>query len=194
MEEFTARVREDLQTGPKTGPAVRFLLNTLRQQGAAPPAPRVSEQVEQQQENTMLNGGGQIHPSTRLSPPPVHQYPQSRFLVLQQYEGVVLSVDSESFWARLVNKTSPEETDVEGEFPLDVVSRPDRGLVEPGAVFYWYIGYHDSPSGQRTRQSVLRFRRFPAVDDEDLSQARREARQMMAALDAAGEDEQLDDQ
>lgn len=105
--------------------------------------------------------------------------PTTRFQILQQYEGVVLSVDGDAFWARIVNKTTRDAADEEGEFPLEEVSPTDRGLIRPGAVFYWYIGYHDSTNGQRTRQSVLRFRRLPAVADEDHDVARQEAQRML---------------
>ena len=131
-------------------------------------------------EDTILNGGGRSRADVPLMFPQRTVEPATRFQILQQYEGVVLSVDDDAFWARLVNKTARDAADEEGEFPLEEVSRADMALVEPGAVFYWNIGYHDSASGQRTRQSVIRFRRLPAFSAEDMDTAREEARRMSA--------------
>jgi len=100
-----------------------------------------------------------------------------KFIALQRWEGVVLEVMSESFVARLVDRTEPGP-DEEAEFRLDEVSRPDLPLVVPGAVFYWSIGYLDRPSGQRMRQSVMRFRRLPTWTNEELKNAARQAEEL----------------
>jgi len=70
------------------------------------------------------------------------------------YEGFVLSVGQETFWARLIDQTRLASNE---EFDLDEVSLNQRHLVKKGAAFYWYIGYHDSPGGQRRRQSLIMF-------------------------------------
>jgi hypothetical protein len=102
---------------------------------------------------------------------------QSAFISLQKWEGVVLEVLSDSFLARLVDltRTGPDE---EAEFPLDEVSEEDRPLIRPGAIFYWNIGYHNSYSGQRTRTSIIRFRRLPAWTREEIEAAKREAERL----------------
>jgi hypothetical protein len=102
---------------------------------------------------------------------------QSAFISLQKWEGVVLAVLSDSFLARLVDltRTGPDE---EAEFPLDEVSEEDRPLIRPGAIFYWNIGYHNSYSGQRTRTSIIRFRRLPAWTREEIEAATREAERL----------------
>lgn len=99
---------------------------------------------------------------------------QSVFISLQKWEGVVLEVMTGSFLVRLVDltRTGPDE---EAELPLDEISEEDRPLVRPGAIFYWHIGYHTSYSGQRTRTSIIRFRRLPAWTREEIDAARREA-------------------
>jgi hypothetical protein len=102
---------------------------------------------------------------------------QSAFVSLQKWEGVVLEVLSDSFLTRLVDltRTGPDE---EAEFPLDEVSEEDRPLIRPGAIFYWNIGYHNSYSGQRTRTSIIRFRRLPAWTREEIEAAKREAERL----------------
>lgn len=102
---------------------------------------------------------------------------QSAFISLQKWEGVVLEVLSDSFLVRLVDLTctGPDE---EAEFPWYEVSEEDRPLVRPGAVFYWNIGYHNSYSGQRTRTSIIRFRRLPAWTGEEIEAAKKEAERL----------------
>jgi hypothetical protein len=100
--------------------------------------------------------------------------PTTRFIPLQKWEGVVLRVTNDAFVARLVDQSS-DGPDEEAEIPLEEIPEADRFLVKPGAVFYWTIGYSDSISGQRTRASVIVFRRLPAWTAEELTAARRKA-------------------
>jgi hypothetical protein len=106
---------------------------------------------------------------------------QSVFTSLQKWEGVVLEVWEDAFLARLVDLTRPGP-DEEAEFPLDEISEEDRPLVRPGAIFYWNIGYHDSSSGQRTRASIIRFRRLPAWRREEIEAARLEAERIRESI------------
>jgi len=97
--------------------------------------------------------------------------PLSRFELLQQWEGEVRQVDSDEFTAvirDLTNSRSPEE---EVTLPKDEISSGDIGLVQPGAIFYWIIGYRVSPDGQKTRTSDLRFRRLPAWSAREIKRA-----------------------
>lgn len=123
--------------------------------------------------------------------PPVVVRAHERFEVLQWYKGIVLSTNQDCFWARLENNTDSTQNDEEAEFPLDEISYDDRKLVRNGAVFYWYIGYHDSASGQRTRQSVIRFRRLPALRRDDIEKAREKAIGLMRKLGSGSGEEQL---
>jgi hypothetical protein len=68
---------------------------------------------------------------------------------------------------RLIDKTSPH-VEEEAEIPLVEVSPRDLPFVKDGSVFYWSIGYHDDQHGQRTRQSIIIFRRLPAWTPDDL--------------------------
>jgi hypothetical protein len=100
--------------------------------------------------------------------------PATRFIPLQKWEGVVLRVMNEVFVARLIDQ-SHDGPDEEAEIPLEEIPEADKFLVKPGAVFYWTIGYSDSVGGQRTRVSVMVFRRLPAWTAEELTVARRKA-------------------
>ncbi len=107
---------------------------------------------------------------------------QNRFVSLQKWEGTVLQVLEDSFFARLVDLTN-DGVDEEAEFPVEEVSDADRSLITPGAVFYWNIGYIDNISGQRTRASVIRFRRLPVWRPEELERAKRKAQHISDLLD-----------
>jgi hypothetical protein len=54
---------------------------------------------------------------------------------------------------------------------LDEVSENERGLVTPGAVFYWSIGYLIEAYGQRRTASTIYFRQLPAWSANDHAQA-----------------------
>ena len=100
--------------------------------------------------------------------------PQEFFFSLQKWEGVVLDVYEDSFFARLSDLTE-DGLEEEGEFYIDDVSREDLPLLKPGAVFYWNIGYHDSRTGQRRKVSEIRFRRLPAWTAKEIDAAKSKA-------------------
>ena len=106
---------------------------------------------------------------------PITEPLEDNFVSLQKWEGTVIEVMKDSFIARLQDLTQ-EGPDEEAEFSIEEVSEDDKHLVEPGAIFYWNIGYHDSRSGQRRRSSIIRFRRLPAWTKEDIETAKREAK------------------
>ena len=116
--------------------------------------------------------------------PTFHQS-RGKVTTLQRWEGNVVEVNDQSFIARLADRTGAR-VDEEGEFSLEEVSPADRNLVIPGAVFYWSIGYLDQRSGQRTRESVLRFRRLPAWNRRELDEARQRARKISARFGPSG--------
>jgi hypothetical protein len=106
---------------------------------------------------------------------------QPRFVVLQKWEGVVLSVGNDMFIARLINQTD-SGPDQEAEFSKDEIDKPDHPLMQPGAIFYWTLGYSDSPGGQRNRISSLRFRRLPAWNKSDIDTTKLEARSLLSRI------------
>lgn len=105
------------------------------------------------------------------------------FVSLQKWEGYVLKVlDDNYILVRLVNLTDPGQPDEEAEIPIQELSFEDHELIEPGAVFYWNIGYLDRTSGQRERNSVIRFRRLPRWEAEDIEKAKVEAKRIRKKL------------
>lgn len=113
---------------------------------------------------TLLAGlSNRPSPQRQLRPDP------HRFLAKQKWEGYVTEVGPETFWARLI-LLSGEGGDQDAEIYLEEVDREERSLIEPGAVFYWSIGYLDGPSG-RARTSQIRFRRLPAWHQRELEEA-----------------------
>ena len=116
-----------------------------------------------------------------------------RFIVLRQYEGTVTHKEAGEFWARLVTLNA-HQGDEEAEFSLEEVPEYDHDLGEPGAVFYWTIGFSDSPAGSRTRASMLRFRRLPVWGDAELEKAKINAKRLAAAFGAEPNDHEIEQQ
>lgn len=98
--------------------------------------------------------------------------PPERFVSLQAWQGVVeeIKLSEQEFTAILFDMTAagPKET---ATFDFADVSQGDANLLRPGAVFYWAVGYRTAPSGQRSRVSILQFRRMPTLSTEDLGEA-----------------------
>lgn len=101
-----------------------------------------------------------------------------RFQTLQRWEGVVLNVLTDTFNARLVDRTDPDRVDEEAEFFVADVAEADLPLLEEGAVFYWSIGYRNALDGQRQRVSEIRFRRLPAWSKKDIETAKQAAQRL----------------
>lgn len=112
---------------------------------------------------------------------PTPSLPQAEFDALQKWEGHVVSVDDTEFTATLVDLTQPS---VEEEVVLELseLSEDDLPLVQPGAVFYWSVGYRVDQSGERSRSSVIWFRRLPAWTEQDIERARQRAVELKAKL------------
>lgn len=114
-------------------------------------------------------------------PPELHA-PAERFIVLQKWQGYVTGRAETTFRARLEPLTGegPEQV---AEIYVNEVDEQDQTLIEPGAVFYWTVGYHDKPSG-RERTSIIRFRRLPTWSAHEIDAAARDAEQLRRLLGA----------
>lgn len=131
--------------------------------------------------NTILAISEEPAPQSVFFRESVYSQPSTRFEVLQKWEGIVLDVLPDSFTARLIDLTL-EGSDEEAEFALEEIDEGDKDLLKPGAVFYWNIGYSDSPSG-RARVSIIRFRRLPVWRSEELERAKRDAERLSGLLE-----------
>lgn len=103
--------------------------------------------------------------------------------VLQKWEGVVDEVRDRTFVARLIPIIG-QPGDLEAEIYFDEVSIDDRPLVKPGAFFYWSVGYKDGPAGQRSRESLVRFRRLPRWTLVEINAAQERANKYRNLFDA----------
>jgi hypothetical protein len=104
-------------------------------------------------------------------------------IALQSWEGVVIGVDEASFLVRLID-VSGDHADEEAELSKGELSEFDLDLLEPGAIFYWTIGYRQQlPRGGRERVSRIRFRRVPAWTEAQLAAARESAATLARDLD-----------
>lgn len=107
--------------------------------------------------------------------------PRSSFRTLQAWEGIVTAVEGQSFSVTLFD-LSGNEPDEEAEIDLEDVSVDERDLIAIGAVFLLHVGYSTSEGGQRSRMSILRFRRLPVWTDEELESARRSAQERLDTI------------
>lgn len=150
--------------------------NIPRQAWTLCPA-EASEVAPRDNERTALGHAGVFLP---VVPPvllPERVQTQPRFDALQKWEGQVTEVDDSTFTAVLLDVLEPS-VEEEVEFDLEEVSRGDLDLVTPGAVFYWSVGYRTETSGERSRSSVLVFRRLPAWSEADLQKAADRAKEL----------------
>lgn len=132
-----------------------------------------------------LGGGQQVEERTiQVESPGWRAMPT--FIPLESWQGQVLEVSGETFTARLNSET--DLTAEDAEFEIEAVSSTDMELLEPGAVFYWNVGYRVDPGGRRARQSVVSFRRLPAYSQSVLDEIAREATAISADLEWLRED------
>jgi|SRR5215813_6560630 len=106
---------------------------------------------------------------------------EDKFIMLQRWEGTVTNVSKDSFVARL-SDLSQENLEEEAEIPIEEIPEADLRLVEPGAVFYWCIGYIDRVGGQRIRASMIRFRRLPTWTQPAIAKVKAEAQRLRQIL------------
>lgn len=91
----------------------------------------------------------------------------TRFDLRQQWEGTIVDVGADSFTVTLKDLTDPSNSEESAELFLEDIGESDRDLVEPGAVFYWSVGYEDTSRG-RERKSIIRFRRLPGWSRQEM--------------------------
>jgi len=109
--------------------------------------------------------------------------PPEDFLVLQDWEGAIDSIGSETFTARLRDRTSNDVYASEiAELPIADVSDDDRELLRPGAIFYMTVGRVTRASGRQDRVGRLVFRRLPAWTASTLRRAQQRAERLARFL------------
>jgi CheY-like chemotaxis protein len=103
--------------------------------------------------------------------PPVGDPPE----LCEEWHGVVLDVDNDTFRARLV-ATRGSFPDYEATLPRAAISERYQGHITEGATFTWSLKVHEDPSGQRVTTSHIVFREPPEVSDEEIADALERAR------------------
>jgi hypothetical protein len=119
--------------------------------------------------------------------------PQHNFKVLQRWEGIVSEVLQDECIAQIRDLTAPDNPVEEISFSVEEIPESDRHLAQPGAVFYWSIGYDDRIDGQRNRRSTIRFRRLPVWTDKELEAAQKKAESIGKDLDRTEEHGSFED-
>lgn len=136
--------------------------------------------------NSRLESAGfmpvEIEKTNRFYLPDQEIKAHEKFISLQKYEGTVIEVNNNIFLARLVDMTSNLE-DEEAEFEIEEADPDDHDLIKKGAQFYWNIGYVDRSWGQRWRASLIRFRRLPVWQKNQIEAAEKDAEKLIETLD-----------
>lgn len=115
-------------------------------------------------------------------PSSLHQQPE-RFQTIKNWEGVVTSVEGDSFFAsmRLTNSKS-ERAEDEFEIDIDNVARGDRDLVREGAIFYLTVGIR-RPRGEGPQKTTrIIFRRMPRWSSRDIERGEAAATELWEKL------------
>jgi hypothetical protein len=93
-----------------------------------------------------------------------------RSIILQQWEGLVLSREKDTFTARLFEgyRDFPPKS---AEISLEEIADEQREFVVAGAMFSWTIGYR-LRGATRSRFSEIYVRRLPAWTEKELKDAK----------------------
>lgn len=111
--------------------------------------------------------------------------PIANEVITKKWEGVVESVEREGdyFVAKLLDLSADTHlaTDV-AEFSISQLSRGDRELLRPGAVFYWVIGNRTQPYGTVENINRIAFRRIPAWTKSEIEASNQRAKRISDAV------------
>lgn len=110
-----------------------------------------------------------------------------RFRTEQEWVGRVDGLDGEYFAATLQDRRNPDSAETHTELRLEAVSPAERQLIQPGAMFYWILGYEDTNDGTRSYVSRIRCQRTPVPTAREVSNYLKRGRARRTRL-AAGDD------
>lgn len=144
-----------------------------------------NEEILQYVQTPAFSGENEESPIL-ASAKPEFEEPRYWIQVEQEWDGVVLSVGSESIEVELRDAGDDSAPKEIAEIGKDHISPRDLGLVEEGAMFTWSIGFRTESHGQKSLSSSIRFRRMPPWSEADLDRARKLGSRFRALLD--GED------
>ena len=136
-----------------------------------------------------ITGAAAIRSIPRLRTPPHNGKlePSSYFQPITEWLGWVTSMDNGSFTAEVESKDVPGSREIV-TFDIADVSEHDLDAVGEGAFFYWSVGYFTQATGQRSRMSLIRFKRLPKWPQSLIDRARSRAVEEAAAEETDGAD------
>lgn len=103
------------------------------------------------------------------------------YQLLGKWHCYVTEIGPDTFKATGVDVMNSTD-DLDVEFDKSEVAPGDLSLLHEGAIFYWSIFYLDMPSGTRSRQSELYFRRYSNWDSKYIEHAKRMAGKLDARI------------
>jgi len=107
------------------------------------------------------------------------------FSPLQEWEGYVIDIGSDTFVANLIDKTAKKTMAEESmEFPIADLSEDDRDMLRVGAIFRWSVGYQKR-HGSKRKVSEIVFRRLPALTRSDFDAANNRVESILEAINWA---------
>ena len=112
-------------------------------------------------------------PRTTDSKTPRFWQTSENFNSIKNWEGVVLTVGEDSFFARVRDPDKKSDLgEITFEIPIEDVTEDDNTLLTEGAVFYLTIGYRQIPGQPIRKDATLIFRRMPAWSKKRLTSAK----------------------
>ena len=121
-------------------------------------------QQERRSEGSSFGDLGSVDFAWIPAPRPDHARPQATLHALQEWEGFVVGIGSETFEARLLDVTAGDRCDsAEATIPLQEIAHGDLERMEIGSIFRWVIGHEISSAGSKRRVSQIVFRDLPTV-------------------------------
>ena len=119
----------------------------------------------------------------RRQSPPASRRNTSSFHPIIEWEGYVDGIGDEDFVVMLVDIQSKAKLPADmATFPIADLSPYERGLLREGAIVRLVLGMERSPDGQKSKKSVLHFRRLPVFTKADFERARVKARELLDGI------------
>ena len=111
------------------------------------------------------------------------KYRKASEVIIQDWEGIVESIETETFTALLRDLTANEAYPGEmADLPIEDIAPDDRELLKPDAIFYLTVGRSTDTTGRQQRFSRMEFRRLPVWTSADFSRADERAQRLARFL------------
>jgi hypothetical protein len=107
--------------------------------------------------------------------------PAIRFVATEEFVGRIDAVDGARAQGTMWRRRGDDDI-LSADFWLDELSPAERLRAEPGAVFYWTLGYDLEPNGRRRAVSAITLRRTAPVSAEERERARGRAEARLRRL------------